>query len=96
MATPIPVNMGMLQMLVQGIQTTQTSEWKSFWDEQNKTIRKRSAMDFSYFGILSREVEFHFEKLMSLCEIGIFSIFPIKIRVVKKKKGDYRLSGWDI
>lgn len=53
-------------------------------------------MDFSYFGILSREVEFHFEKLMSLCEIGIFSIFPIKIRVVKKKKGDYRLSGWDI
>lgn len=72
MATPIPVNMGMLQILAQGILTTQTSEWKSFWDEQNKTIRKESAMDFGYFGILSREEKFHFENLRSLCDIWDF------------------------
>lgn len=38
-----------------------------------KTIRKRRAMDVSYFGTLSRNEKFHFENLISLCDIWDFS-----------------------
>lgn len=94
MATPIPGKMALVAHSVEGIQTTQTSEWKICLDEQNKTIRRRDS-EFSYFGTLSKEEKFLFESFnISVWYLGFFSIFSIEFGVVKR--GDYRLLGWDI
>lgn len=71
---------------VEGIQTTQTFEWKSFWYEQNKTIRKKRAMDFSYFGALFKEEKFHFEDFkISVVIFGSF-LFSFSFFLLSDKK----------